>query len=105
MHESFKALVRERRGGKLASDESKLFSGLFWTGQTAKELGLVDEIGHMHDVLRQRFGTKVEIKEVKSPSGLLSRLGFARSEQAMNELPAATIAALETRALWSRFGL
>ena len=32
VHESFKSLVRERRGPKLRGDEPSLFSGAFWTG-------------------------------------------------------------------------
>ena len=42
IHESFIALVKARRGAKLDSRESALFSGEYWTGQRGRELGLVD---------------------------------------------------------------
>jgi signal peptide peptidase SppA len=103
MHESFKGLVRSRRVGKLKTDEAELFSGAFWTGRTALSHGLVDDIGHMHDVLRAKFGEKIEIKKIESPSGLLSKFGFGKAS--LEGLPDATIAAIEQRALWSRFGL
>jgi len=36
-----------------------LFSGEYWTGTRGLELGLVDAIGDMRGVLRQRFGDKL----------------------------------------------
>src|SRR6202162_1439781 len=45
IHEHFIALVRERRGSKLAGNEETLFSGEFWTAQMAIALGLGDRIG------------------------------------------------------------
>src|SRR5215470_17659368 len=55
VHEMFIALVRGRRGAKLTSSDSTLFSGEFWTGMKARELGLVDAIGDLRSVLRERF--------------------------------------------------
>jgi signal peptide peptidase SppA len=102
VHEGFKTYVRNRRAGKLKADEADLFTGAFWTGKRGLVLGLVDGLGHMHEVLRRKFGEKVEIIEVSAPKGWgLKRLGFG----AATELPEAAINALETRALWSRFGL
>jgi signal peptide peptidase SppA len=104
MHQSFKALVRERRAGKLAEDDTEIFTGAFWTGASAEKLGLVDGIGHLRDVLRAKFGDKVEIKKIEAPSGLMKKFGLAQSG-GLDHLPDATIRALEDRALWSRFGL
>src|SRR6185436_3642640 len=59
IHESFIALVRERRGDKLDSRETALFSGAYWTGQRGRELGLVDAIGDLRTTLRERYGDKV----------------------------------------------
>lgn len=102
VHEGFKAYVRNRRVGKLKADESELFTGAFWTGKRGLELGLVDSLGHMHEILRHKFGEKVEITEVSAPKGWgLKRLGFGSAI----DLPDAAINALETRAMWSRFGL
>src|SRR5579863_9122031 len=40
IHDDFIALVKSRRGGKLTGPESDLFSGEYWTGRRALELGL-----------------------------------------------------------------
>src|SRR5246127_2990008 len=45
IHDDFIALVKSRRAGKLAGAEDDLFSGAYWTGRRALELGLVDAIG------------------------------------------------------------
>jgi signal peptide peptidase SppA len=102
IHDEFKALVRTRRAGKLKEDEAELFSGAFWSGRKAKELGLVDGIGHLEDILRVRFGEKTEFRVIARPRGWnLRRFGLGSgAEQA-----AGLIDAMETRALWARFGL
>ena len=102
IHLAFKTLVRTRRTGKLKGKENEMFSGAFWAGRQALELGLVDGIGHMHDVLKQKFGKKLVIKNIVASQGWgLKRLGFGT----FAELPAAAIETLETRALWAKFGL
>lgn len=102
VHDEFKSLVRNRRAGKLKGEESELFSGAFWSGRRALELGLIDGIGHMHEILARRFGEKVEIKLIEKPQGWgLRRLGFSSAEDVMGRLAAA----IEERAIWSRFGL
>ena len=102
VHEGFKAYVRNSRSGKLKAEEGELFTGAFWTGKRGVDLGLVDGIGHMHEVLRRKFGDKVEIAEISAPKGWgLKRFGFGTAI----DLPEAALNALETRALWSRFGL
>ena len=102
VHEGFKAYVRNRRAGKLKAEEAELFTGAFWTGKRGLELGLVDGLGHIHEVLRRKFGDKVEIAEISAPKGWgLKRFGFGSAI----DLPEAALNALETRALWSRFGL
>jgi signal peptide peptidase SppA len=101
IHDEFKALVRARRQGKLRREEAELFSGAFWSGRKALELGLIDGIGHLEEVLRGRFGEKTEFRLIARPRGWgLRRLGFGGAEQA-----AGLIDAMETRALWARFGL
>src|SRR6185369_3620649 len=70
IHESFIALVKARRGSKLDSRETALFSGAYWTGQRGRELGLVDAIGDLRTTLRERYGDKV-----RTP--LIAERGFA----------------------------
>lgn len=101
IHQSFIAEVRSRRGGKL-KDDSDMFTGAFWTGKKAMDLGLIDGIAHLETELRRKFGDKVEITEVSAPKGWgLKRLGLG----AAMELPEAALNAVEHRALWQRFGL
>jgi len=122
VHETFKAMVRSRRQGKLKAEEEELFSGAFWSGRRALELGLIDGIGDLRTVMRERFGDEVRLRVVTparpwlkrrfgpglgprhwdgaSPAGVPS-LGVAAGA----ELVAGIIAAIEERALWSRFGL
>lgn len=105
MHASFKAMVKERRAGKLKGEESELFSGLYWRGAKAVELGLVDGIGHLNDVMRRKFGEKADIRTISSPTGWGMRWLGGGGAGAMAELPDAALDALERRAWWSRFGL
>lgn len=101
IHDHFKRWVRERRP-KLDEKNKELFTGAFWAGAKAKELGLIDDLGHMHAVLERKFGDKVELKLIEQPRGWgLSRFGLAIGR----DLPAATIDALEDRSIWQRFGL
>ena len=97
MYEHFKAMVRERRGGRLRGDEAELFSGAFWTGKKALELGLVDGIGDARSVLRERFGAAVRLVSVAAERPW--------RPWAPGNLGSALLAAVEERLLWSRFGL
>ncbi|WP_290542105.1 S49 family peptidase [Aestuariivirga sp.] len=103
IHDAFKTLVKARRGGKLKTDDPDIFSGAFWVGRQAQARGLVDGIGHMHPVLKRRFGDKLVVKNVSPAQGWgLKRLGFGIE---VTDIAENTMDALETRALWSRFGL
>jgi signal peptide peptidase SppA len=111
IHEDFIALVKSRRGAKLQGPENDLFSGEYWTGQKAMELGLVDAIGDLRGTLRERFGDEVVTPLITAERGFLGRriLGVAGSDamQAAAGLGLAEdlISALEARAIWARYGL
>jgi len=114
IHDSFIALVKSRRGAKLAGPENDLFSGEYWAGQRALELGLVDSIGDLRGVLRQRFGDRVVTPLVSAERGWLGRRlpgvgGLAGDTGPSASLQAGLtedlISALEARALWARYGL
>ncbi len=100
IHEQFKAHVRARRGDRLEADEDVLFSGEFWTGNRSQALGLVDGIGDLRTVMREKFGEKVRLKVVGGRRGWLERRLGMRAAWA-DEL----LDAVETRAQWARFGL
>jgi serine protease SohB len=111
IHEDFIALVKSRRGAKLAGPENDLFSGEYWTGRKALELGLVDAIGDLRAVLRQRFGEKVSTPLIAAERGFLGRrlLGVAPAEAmaigGRNGFAEDLISSLEARAIWARYGL
>jgi len=51
IHQQFIAVVREGRGDRL-KETPEMFSGLFWSGQQAVELGLADGYGTLDSVAR-----------------------------------------------------
>ena len=108
IHDVFIELVKERRGDRL-SDDPDMFTGMFWSGVRGLGLGLVDELGDMHAVLRKRYGDKVKVKIVSAPRGFLGRrLPGAVAQfqgQALAAAASEGLNAVEERALWSRFGL
>ena len=108
IHESFISLVKTRRGSKLDSRESALFTGEYWTGQRGRELGLVDAMGDLRSVLRERFGDKVRTPLIAERGFLGRRVpGVSSLEQLWSgpSLADDMVSTLEARALWSRYGL
>jgi signal peptide peptidase SppA len=107
IHEGFIALVRQSRGGRLKGAEDKLFSGEYWTGETAIELGLADGIGDVRSTLRARFGDKVLTPLVSPPKSWFGRAqpGLSFSPIGQSDLAGDVVSAMEARALWARFGL
>ena len=107
IHDDFIALVKSRRGDKLKGAEGELFSGEFWTGRHALDLGLVDAVGDLRATLRARFGDQVVTPLVQSERRLFGRRvpGVDHSEFMPSGLAADMISALEARALWARYGL
>lgn len=98
LHELFVDWVRQRRGDRLA-DTEELFTGDVWLGQKAVELGLIDGIGNLREVISERYpDAEISLAEAKRP--ILARLGLGA--------PAAASAMLDTvlqRVAWSRYGL
>jgi ClpP class serine protease len=59
-HDSFKAVVREARGKKIAGvNEEELFSGRVWTGRQAAHLGLTDGVAPLETKMRNKVGDNV----------------------------------------------
>ena len=110
IHESFIALVKARRGPGLRQTDADLFSGEYWTGRRAVELGLTDGIGDLRTTLRQRFGDKVEMPLITGSRGLFGRAaqGVGLRDGGLWERPSFAediVSALDARALWARYGL
>lgn len=109
IHDTFIALVKQSRGSRLKGDEDYLFTGEYWAGERSVKLGLVDELGDLRTVLRARYGDKVQTPIIAPAGGLLSgvvgRKPGAGSLLGLPSLPEDIISAIETRALWARYGL
>lgn len=112
IYDAFKGLVMKSRAGKVREEDgAELFSGAFWAGEDALRLGLVDGIGDLRSVLRERFGDKVRprLMQAQRPGMLaqLLRRAPSGSDGFSSGLidPKEAIAALEERALWARIGM
>jgi signal peptide peptidase SppA len=105
LHGLFTGWVRERRGAKLEGDEKTLFSGEVWTGQRAKDLGLIDGLGTLRGVLAERY-PDAKITPIGTRGSLLRlALGMGASARAEQLSVPAMLRSLEDRAAWARFGL
>lgn len=105
IHDDFKSQVRARRGDRLKGDEATLFSGAFWTARTALELGLVDGLGHIRPILRERFGKDVRLRVVGEKRGFLKRLLPRGAESRLADaLVDAMMSGVEERVWWTRYG-
>src|SRR3954447_9186811 len=111
IHAIFIALVKSSRGSRLKGAEDVLFSGEYWAGETSISLGLADAVGDIRSTLRARYGDKVQMPVIAPPTGLLASLmgrksgaGTAVSLEGFVGLPEELISALETRAIWAKFG-
>jgi len=102
IHDGFKDWVRRRRGTRLKGEEALLFSGEFWTARRGLELGLVDSLGELRSVLQARYGEKVHLPVIAARRRLLARFGLGSG---IDSIGPSTLAALEERAHWQRFGL
>ncbi len=96
IHEAFITHVKSRRGAKL-SDNPDLFTGEFWLGGQATELGLADGIGHLIPKMKEIYGEKVRFARYGRRRSLFQRFGATLTQDA--------ITAIEERASYARFGL
>jgi len=96
IHEGFIAQVRDRRGPKLAEGED-LFTGAFWDGARAVELGLADAIGHLVPVMQERYGRRARFRLHAPRRGWLPRLGVRLLSEGLEMA--------EERALRAQYGL
>lgn len=105
IHDVFIELVKSRRADVL-TDDPEIFSGKFWTGRPARDLGLVDSIGDLRGTLRKRYGEKVEMKLISAPRGLFGRkTGLGGIGNALPGIGEDLISAAEARAMWMRYGV
>lgn len=106
IHQVFIDHVKAYRGDKLNADDDKLFTGEWWTATRGLELGLIDAIGDVHEVLAERYGDDVQLRPIAPKRGLfqMPRFGLGATIGS-GAIVSDALVALEDRALWSRFGL
>jgi signal peptide peptidase SppA len=112
IHAIFIALVKQSRGARLKRADDQLFTGEYWAGETSVSFGLADAIGDLRSTLRARYGEKVQTPVIAPATGMLSSLLGRKSAGASSlghldgfaGLPEELISALETRAIWAKFG-
>ena len=113
VHQDFISLVKESRGDRIAAAGDSLFTGEFWSGRQALELGLIDGIMDMRTKMRSVYGDDVRLKLISMERGFFRRraglgssisgaeYGISFAKGFADDL----ISALEERAIWARFGL
>ena len=100
LHKDFIEVVEKSRSSKLKKSEVELFSGEFWSGRKAKDLGLIDDIGNANQILREKFGEDVVIKKFEKSKSWLSKK-LSSSNDHVDKL--ANI--LEEKSVWQKYGL
>jgi ClpP class serine protease len=114
LHVLFKDWVNSRRGDKFAAagvtdPAGELFTGEVWTGAKAAELGLVDGLGTLREIISARF-PDAEPVLVEGRKPLLARLGVGGVSalgglSGVSGLVGDLLQAAEVRAAWARYGL
>jgi signal peptide peptidase SppA len=111
VHQAFIDLVKTRRGAKLDKADINLFTGEFWSGKRALELGLIDGLSDLRSKMREIYGDEVRLKLVMPSTSWFRRRRGVFAENGGFEFgfspggfAADLISAIEARALWSRFG-
>ena len=93
IHQQFIAVVKAGRGERL-KETPETFSGLFWSGQQAVELGLADQLGNLDYVAREVVKAEEVIDYTRRDNvaeRLAKKFGAALGEgaiKAFNSLPA-----------------
>ena len=100
LHKDFIDVVENSRGSKLKKSEVEVFSGEFWSGSKAKNLGLIDGLGNANEILKEKFGEEVVIKKFEKSKGWLSQK-LSSSNNHVDQL----VNILDERSIWQRYGL
>ncbi len=111
--DAFKEMVRDRRKDKLKASEDELFTGAFWTGRRALEMGLIDGLGDLTSVMQERYGDRVRFRPVEPRKNWLKeKLGFGMAGRnwsspkgGVSSIVDEVLVAIEERGLWNKFGL
>jgi signal peptide peptidase SppA len=102
LHADFIKVVETSRGSKLKDPEkNNIFTGEFWTGSSALDLGLIDGIGNVDQVLKEMFGDKVIIKNFEKQKSFIAKKLSSSLQDPINTFTNI----LEEKSIWQKFGL
>jgi protease IV len=91
IHQQFISTVKKGRGDRL-KETPEMFSGLFWSGQQAVEMGLADKLGNLDFVAREVVKAEELIDYTRHDNvaeKLAKRFGAAMGEGAVKAMRAA----------------
>ncbi len=100
LHKDFINVVEKSRGDRIKKSETELFSGEFWSGSKAKDLGLIDGIGDVNQIIKEKFGEDIVIKKFEKSKGWLSKKLSSSNDQ-IDQLSNI----IDEKSLWQRYGL
>ncbi len=102
LHSDFIKVVEKSRGTKLKDPEkNNIFTGEFWTGASALKLGLIDGIGNADQILKEKFGEKVIIKNFEKQKSFIAR----KLSSSIKDPVSSFANILEEKSIWQKFGL
>ena len=102
LHSDFIKVVEKSRGTKLKDPEkNNIFTGEFWTGASALKLGLIDGIGNADQILKEKFGDRLVIKNFEKQKGFIARKLSSSTPYPIDRL----VNILEEKSMWQKFGL
>ena len=111
VHGEFIGLVKARRGARIDKAGENLFTGEFWSGRKALELGLIDGLADLYSKMHELYGEEVRFRLVTPSTSWLRRKRSVSLRPGLPEfgftpggIADDVISAVEARALWSRFG-
>lgn len=85
IHKSFIAVMTKSRGDRLTAPPEELFTGDFWMGPEAVELGLVDEVTTPTRLMLREFGT-VKFRDYSKRPSFVESMGIAKFSSIMSKL-------------------
>ena len=102
LHADFIKVVETSRGSKLQEPEkNNIFTGEFWTGSSALKLGLIDGLGNADQILKEKFGEDVVVKNFEKPKSWIGKKLSASVEGQVTN----AINSIEEKTFWQKFGL
>ena len=99
--ENFKGLVLKNRKKKIKP--SQVFNGEFWTGEQAKNLGLVDSNEELSAYLSKTYGKNLRIRKIEGKKSFVKNLLSSNSQS--SDLIDHLLERLNESSYWSRYGL